>query len=149
MKISAVTRGGVIVTAAHVLIGCFVSLERVDVAFEDGAFLRIPPGFVFDGASIPPLVRSLVPSLSTAGSVAFLIHDYAYAQGAQWITPSGARMSISRQRADWIALALCVWLELAEFDALKIYAALRVGGSSSYRRLPVARTVEQWRAQEG
>ena len=143
MKIAAITRDGVIGVDAYTRHGVFVTLHQVDVAFEDGGFLRIPSGFVFDGASIPPPARSLIQSLTLAGSVAFLLHDYAYADGADWIIPSGSRITISRQRADWIALALCTWLGLDVDDQLEIYYALRIGGSSSYRKLPVIRTLAQ------
>ena len=143
MKIAAITRDGVIGVDAYTRQGVFVTLHPVDVAFEDGGFLRIPAGFAFDGASIPPAARSLIGSLTTAGSVAFALHDYAYRDGAVWITPAGLRLTISRQRADWIALALCTWLELDVDDQLEIYAALRVGGGSSYRKLPVTRTLAQ------
>ena len=147
MRIAAITRDGVIGVDAYTRHGVFVTRDQVDVVFEDGGFLRIPPGFVFDGASIPPAARSLIGSLTPAGSVAFVLHDYAYADGAVWITPSGSMISISRQRADWIALALCTWLELDVDDQLEIYAALRVGGSSSYRKLPVLLTVAEWIAR--
>ena len=89
MQISAITRSGVIGVDAYTREGLFVTRHAVDVAFEDGGFLRVPAGFAFDGASIPARARSLIQSLSTAASVAFLLHDYAYAQGAVWITPSG------------------------------------------------------------
>lgn len=149
MKIEAITRDGVIGVDAYTRQCAFISLHRVDVAFDDGGFMRIPAGFVFDGASIPPLARSLIPSLSTAGSVSFLCHDYAYAAGSHFIAPNGNHISISRQRADWIALALCEWLGLRCEDSLKIYSALRIGGAGSYRRLPVERTLWQWVHAQG
>lgn len=131
MKIAAVSP---IEVTAYPRRGLFTLLRRVDVAFDDGAFLRIPKGFIFDGASIPPAARSFIQTLSTAGSVAFVIHDYAYSIGARYIAPNGVYVPISRQRADWIALALCDWLGLSCEDACKIYAGLRIGGESHFRK---------------
>lgn len=133
VRIVAISRGGVIGVDADVTRGIFVTRHAVDVAFEDGAFLRVPPGFVFDGASIPARARFVIQSLTTAASVAFVLHDYAYRRGATWITDAGKVSEISRRRADWMALALTTWLGLAVDDQLEIFAGLRVGGASSYR----------------
>lgn len=143
MKITSITRGGVIGVDAYTRDGVFQSLHPVDVAFDGGGFMRIPAGFWFNGASIPPRARSIIQSLTIAGYIGYVVHDYPYAIGATWITPSGARIGISRRRADWIALALSTWLGLAVDDQLQIYAALRALGGASYRRLPVTRTREQ------
>ena len=137
MKITAISRNGVIGVDADTRAGTLELLHAVDVAFEDGAFVRVPPGFVFDGASIPPRARSIIQSLTTAGSVLFALHDYGYRRGAHWTTPLGLVVPISRQRADWMALALCTWLDLACDDSLQIYSALRVGGEASYRQRDV------------
>ena len=129
---------------AHTRAGVFVLLDRLDVAFEGGGFFRIPAGFPFDGASIPPRARSVIQSLTTAGSVAFCLHDAAYASGATWITPSGKRIGVSRARGDRMAAALCEFLGLSRDDAFEIYAALRIGGAGSYRQRAITQTLGEW-----
>lgn len=145
MKIAAISRGGVLRVDAHTRAGVFVLLEQVDVAFEGGGFFRIPRGFPFDGASIPPRARSLIQSLTTAGSVLYVVHDAAYATGATWITPSGARIGISRKRADMMAQAVARFLGLAGDDDFEVYAALRIGGGGSYRQRAITQTLEEWK----
>ena len=146
MKIAAISRDGVIRVDAHARAGCFVLLDQLDVAFEGGGFFRIPAGFPFDGASIPPRFRSIIQSLTIAGSVLFVVHDAAYAAGASWITPRGARIGISRARADKMAEAVCAYLGLAIDDCVEIYAALRIGGAGSFRRRAISQTFAEWRA---
>lgn len=144
MKISAISRGGVVRVDAHTRDGVFVLLDPVDVAFAGGGFFRIPTGFPFDGASIPARARSIIQSLTTAGSVLFVVHDAAYSIGATWTTPSGARIGVSRARADKMAAAVCEYLGLSPDDAFEIYAALRIGAGGSYRQRAISQTVEEW-----
>jgi hypothetical protein len=147
MRIAGVTHDGMIGVDAYTKQGAFVTQHDVDVAFDDGSFLRVPRGFVFDGASIPPRARSVIQSLTVAGNVLFCVHDYAYSKDAAWITPEGELVDISRERADLIALALCEWLRLDRDDQLEIYEALRLVGEFAFHKLPVGRTLAEWLAR--
>ena len=144
MKIAAISRGGVLRVDAHTRAGVFVLLEQVDVAFEGGGFFRIPRGFPFDGASIPPRARSVIQSLTTAGSVLYVVHDAAYCTGATWISPKGHRRAVSRALADRMTLALARFLGLAADDRLEVYAALRLGGGGSYQQRAITQTLGEW-----
>lgn len=146
MKILSVTHDGEFEVDVYPREGAFVTREPVEIAFDDGAWLKIPVGFPFDGASIPPWARSLIQTLSTAGSVLFVAHDYAYAKGAGWIDPDGTYREISRWESDQIAKGLCEWLELSTGDTWRIYLALRLFGGSSFQKRPVEWSLEQWLA---
>ena len=52
-------------------------LQDVNVRISDGRIIKIPKGYVWDLASVPRLLWSLVPPDSDA-ELAFLIHDYLY-----------------------------------------------------------------------
>lgn len=52
-------------------------LQDVNVRLSDGRELTIPKGYVWDLASVPRLLWSIVPPDSDA-ELAFLIHDYLY-----------------------------------------------------------------------
>lgn len=138
MRIVAVSRGGRLAVDSFLRRGFWELLEPADFAFDGGGFVRIPRGFPFDGASIPPRFRSLIQSLTNVGHVGFALHDYGYATGASWITPKGIRIGISRQRADRMAWALCNYLGMTEIDAAEVYAALRLGGGGSYHHRPAS-----------
>lgn len=146
MKIVTMTRAGVIRVDAHVRHGYFVTTENVDVVFDRGGFLRIPARTIFDGASIPPRARSIIQSLTTPASLAFLVHDWAYRKDALWISPKGHQRRISRALADRMAWAVCRYVGLATDDCIEVYVALRLGGRGSFHKLTWNATEAEWRA---
>lgn len=143
VTLSRVSRDGVVLVDAYTRQGAFVLRDPVDYGFGDGSFVRVPAGFAFDGASIPPSARSLVRSLTTAGNVLFGLHDCAYSVGSRRVLPTGAEVEISRAEADWMALSLCEWLGMSQWDCLKVYAALDAFGGFAFHKLPITRTIDQ------
>jgi len=144
VRISAISNSGVIGVEAHVRLGAFVTQHPVDVAFAGGGFFRIPAGFPFDGASIPPRARSVIQSLTTAGSVLFVVHDAAYALGATWTSPKGHRRPVTRSLADKMAWAVSRYLRLSADDCIEIYAALRLGARGSFHKRAITQTLDEW-----
>lgn len=142
MKILGVSNHGVIKVAACVREGVFITISPVEFAFDDGCYMKVPRGFIFDGASIPPEARSFFPHLTPAAHALFLGHDYPYAKGATWINEVGERVSFTRDRADDIAVAICGYLGLDAYEQFMIHGALRVFGEPNFQRFPVDRTIE-------
>lgn len=71
-------------------------IENWTIELPDGSFIRIPAGFIFDGASIPRIFWAV---LSPTGLllVPSLLHDYGYAYdrlplcGGGWYQPGAGR----------------------------------------------------------
>lgn len=122
--------------------GYFVLCEEA-ILRVSGEEYTIPAGFVFDGASVPPLIRLIVRLfISPAYTIkAALVHDYAYRQSCPW--------GLTRRDADELygALLRHIKIELhrrwinavvnAKIHWIGIplhYAGVRIGGWASWKK---------------
>lgn len=100
-------------------------LEEPFAIAERGVEIRIPAGFIFDGASVPRLFWMGI-SPTELGVVAPLVHDWLYRTGGQY----GA---LSRGDADAIFLDHMKAEGVPGWKRWAAYLAVRVGGGGSWR----------------
>ena len=87
--------------------------------------IRISAGFITDFASIPRLLRLLIPKLGRYNKAA-VIHDALY-QGT-------VRINVTRQEADIIFLDAMEDLGVAKWKRTLMYWAVRVGAGMAWRK---------------
>lgn len=85
--------------------------------------IEVPKGFRTDFASVPQILRSLIPQLGTWTAPA-IAHDYMY-----WAGPSGF---YTRDYADRAFLFLMEDALVHPFYRKAIYSAIRIGGKSAW-----------------
>lgn len=56
----------------------FILQEDYEFIFGNSLIINIPSGFIFDYASVPSALHSVVKSISSKSCIAALIHDYLY-----------------------------------------------------------------------
>lgn len=84
-------------------------------------WVAIPAGYLTDGASVPQIFWSVIPRWGLYGQAA-VVHDYLCEYLS--ITEDGVPKSITRSRADDILLEAMQVLEVPEFTAATIEAAV-------------------------
>lgn len=100
-----------------------VEMVRAETSAEGTTILRVPVGFVYDGASIPKLSQYLVGDKET-WELAGLFHDALY----RWQAPRGAA-----DRVFWI-IARSGSKRVGPVRGWLGYAGLRLFGGLAYRR---------------
>ncbi len=86
--------------------------------------IEVPEGFITDFASIPRLLRLLIPKLGRYNKAA-VIHDALY-QGT-------VRINVTRQEADIIFLDAMEDLGVAKWKRTLMYWAVRIGGFLAWK----------------
>lgn len=100
-------------------------------------WVRIPKGFIFDGASIPKIFRSL---LSPVGILFIpgLIHDFGYRKGylLSSDTRSNKIMFSYFERSDWDRLFRDIAIQINGLDLMMNlpYLAVLIGGGFPWRK---------------
>lgn len=102
----------------------------------EGLRFRVPQSYITDFASIPWLVRGLIPAFGRHAKAA-VVHDWLYAVGEPDM----------RARADRVFLHALRELKVAWFKRLILYTAVRLGGGGGYNkeRRIWNRTFADWR----
>jgi hypothetical protein len=100
-------------------------LFALDAPFEyvGSVIIRVPEGFVTDGASVPRLFWSLLGPFGSYFSAA-IIHDFLYSEHNR-IFP--------RQECDWIFLEAMAASGVGWLTRRTIYRAVRLGGASRFK----------------
>lgn len=109
-------------------IDLWVTVAAFDVWLPDGRHIHIPEGFVFDKASVPPLVRNYLQRDDKHVIIAALIHDYLYVLQkieGKWI---------HRAEADEIFFDLCICGGMRSTKARAAYLAVKAGGWTTYNK---------------
>lgn len=102
------------------------------------SYLVVPRGFVFDGASIPKLLRPFFgKGTEHYYHAAAATHDYLYAFGSYILKEGESELLSSHHRkfADEVffrLLQVYAQEELGAFKTALMYASLRIFGSGSY-----------------
>jgi len=90
----------------------------------DGIEVDIPEGFIFDGASVPRFLWSIIGSPYLPQYIgAGLVHDYLYRTGI-----------VSRKKADQIFYDLLRDNKVSKFYARKMYWGVRFGGWKAWNK---------------
>ena len=98
--------------------------------YENPVFpdVRIPPGFEWDGASIPDVARSLISNSDMGVLEASATHDWLYARkGAV-----SEEVKLTRKQVDVIFRQEMKFYNVSWFDAHVAYVAVRAFGSSHW-----------------
>lgn len=97
---------------------------RVSHSHAYTTVLRVPPGFRYDGASIPGVAQSMLMGAKENYEIAGLFHDWAY------------REQMPRALADQVfhIIARSGSRQVGPIRGWLGWAALRVGGWKAYRR---------------
>lgn len=85
--------------------------------------IKIPAGFVFDGASIPRLLRWLFSRVGAPHQVAALLHDWMYSE-----------QLVSRRHADRMYFRVCKKMGVGTGAAAAMYLALILFGSAAWAK---------------
>lgn len=133
----AITRGSLIPPGflrAHWIIGrdlTFYSGDRDNPA----RIITVPRGFVFDGASVPPVLSSLVPRSHPAFLPAAALHDWIYSDISTDVTRREAdrlfhdALKVLQTPAAW---AWLMWVAVRVFGILP-WTLARLGDTSAPR----------------
>jgi len=89
-----------------------------DYIYKD---IRIPSGFIFDGASVPKLFQFISTPFHPDVMAAAIVHDWLY-----------VNHQTDRKAADIILYDLLVANGIRKFKAKLMYKAVRVGGVASW-----------------
>jgi hypothetical protein len=100
-------------------------------------WLMVPPGFLFDGASIPKPLHNLIRPEGFL-FVPGLFHDYAYRFAQVRVAPTAAgpykRKRLSRPQADRLFLGLGLQVTGLKIIVSLAWAALRAAGWIAWNR---------------
>lgn len=86
-------------------------------------WITVPPKFMTDFASVPPIFRSLVSNWGKHGNAAVL-HDYLYWE---------QNLTNSRKKADDIFLEAMKVMEVKAWRIFIVYWSVRLGGACAWR----------------
>lgn len=112
------------------LTGADLTLTWVDNGSQSHE-IRVPPGFVTDLTSVPPIFRLLV---SRAGPwlEAAIVHDYLYV--AWQSLTDNAPTSADRRFADILMLQAMKAAKVSLWRRFAIFVAVRLGGGATFRQ---------------
>ena len=85
--------------------------------------MKIPAGFITDGASVPRVFRWLFSRVGSAHQVAALLHDYLYSE-----------QLLSRRHADRMYFKVCKHMGVGTPAAVAMYGALILFGSAAWSK---------------
>lgn len=93
------------------------------ITWQDEKYvIMVPAGFVYDGASVPKALRSVIPSFGGRYDRASALHDYLYSHG-----------SISRRECDKIFYHALRDDKVRWVQAKIMYFAVRLFGKKHYK----------------
>jgi hypothetical protein len=98
-----------------------------------GNFL-VPAGFITDHASVPRIFTSIIPPVQSAIAEASILHDWFYSKDSR---------IVSRKFADLCLRELTIANGGSKALGGIAWAAVRVGGRSSYRHCHSAEKIKQ------
>ena len=122
----------------------WVALESFEFhsgAKDEGLFVRCEAGMVSDLASIPRIVRWLIPKAGKDAQGAF-IHDRVYRDGfmIMRIEHLEKRVRVSRAMADGLYHQSMLALKVGKWRRRAIYRGLRAGGFVAWNKYRKANT---------
>lgn len=91
--------------------------------------VKIPKGFVFDGASVPRALWWFMPPMGTEADRAVVVHDWLYA------THQVGTQECDRKFADKIFYELMIMDGVPKWKAKTIYNAVRLFGGSNWDKV--------------
>jgi len=109
----------------------FILLDDLEVELPDQRWIIIPKGFVSDGASIPPLLWSILPFFDNRIEIVWVLHDYLYIhwEKTQIITTN------PRLYADKVMYTMSKQYDPAKLFRHKLYyMGVRLGGKANWEK---------------
>ena len=107
-----------------ILLQDFKYYDTRGIGSEDEPYwITVPPKFMTDFASVPPIFRSLVSKWGKHGN-ATVLHDYLYCE---------QKLTNSQKKADDIFLDAMKVMEVKAWRRFLIYWAVRLGGAAAWR----------------
>lgn len=100
----------------------------IDFVLESGSVVRVPQGFLWDGASIPKSVQWLIGKPMGRYALSALLHDWLYASRILGDTKAG------RRAADKIFNRTLAQQNISSWRRIAMYRAVRLGGSYAYHK---------------
>lgn len=100
---------------------------------HDNVIVRVPVFFTTDLASIPSVLRSLVP-VHGRHTPAAIVHDWLYACKGKLVLPNGTIYRYNRAWADEVFLAAMKVSGVSRIKRYSMYSAVRAGGAIAWRR---------------